>query len=231
MCGATCRGRCTLRTLSIQRTSDWTTCQAGLPKTEVLSRDGRACNWRQRQSTNTGPRDSKGGLDWAFSEDGLNESIFSGPDKPGRRRVTSGPELRASKSRLRGQAGPADRISLELPYSVAPEEPSTCKSKRPFAPWTRAALSRDPLGDGSGNAPGRLSEAPRSPQHRRASGPPPTSRLHLQRSTGSAARIPRPPRPPRPTPRHPGRGLARPKQAPRGRGGAAAGTSRRARAR
>lgn len=44
---------------------------------------------------------------------------------------------------------------------LAREEPRACGS--------RAALSLDPPGDRSGKAPGGQSEAPRSPQHRRAS--------------------------------------------------------------
>lgn len=97
-CGANCRGRCTLRTLSIPRASDWTTRQAGLhvlgtqpcPRPRFCrERAGLATGGKGSPPTQTeqgdefhkgkktGPLTVREGGAGAFSEDGLNESISS----------------------------------------------------------------------------------------------------------------------------------------------------------
>ncbi|XP_044901791.1 uncharacterized protein LOC102902613 [Felis catus] len=111
------------------------------------------------------------------------------------------------------------------------EEPSafqrqgTVGPRRPFAPGTRVALSRGPARGQKRQGAWRAERSPALPTPRqgKAGDPPqrPRSTCTHQKAawtTGAGAELP-------------GRGLAAPKQAPRGRGGAAAGTSRRARAR
>lgn len=58
--------------------------------------------------------------------------------------MTTGPELRASKSRLPGRARPAGRISVALRYSLAQEEPSACGSKTPFGALDQSGFEPRP---------------------------------------------------------------------------------------